>query len=142
MAVKLITVARVGVVATAVVLFATGHSVGEAAPSATTPGLAKAATPTVAAASSAITTAGFTLTSVSVEFPVSDRMFPAGPGVEVVQANCAACHSAGMVLNQPILTRSAWEAEVNKMLAVYKAPVAAEDVPAIVDYLAGMTVSK
>jgi len=28
-----------------------------------------------------------------------------------------------------------WQAEVNKMINVYKAPVAKEDVPAIVEYL-------
>jgi len=40
-----------------------------------------------------------------------------------------------MVLNQPALSKSAWTAEVNKMINAYKAPVASEDVAAIVDYL-------
>ena len=95
-------------------------------------GLARAAPP------SSVTGAGFTLSSVSVDLPTSDRSFPAGPGLDVVQANCVTCHSAGMVSTQPSLTRAAWEAEVNKMRAVYKAPVAAEDVPAIVAYLASV----
>ena len=43
-----------------------------------------------------------------------------------------------MVLTQPALSRAAWQAEVDKMRNIYKAPVAAEDVPAIVDYLAGL----
>ena len=58
--------------------------------------------------------------------------------MEAAQANCVACHSVGMVLNQPALAAATWEAEVNKMRAVYKAPVAAEDVPVIVEYLAGI----
>jgi len=33
------------------------------------------------------------------------------------------------------MPRAAWETEVSKMIHVYKAPVAAEDVPAIVAYL-------
>ena len=40
-----------------------------------------------------------------------------------------------MVLTQPPLTKASWEDEVNKMRNIYKAPIAAEDVPAIVTYL-------
>jgi hypothetical protein len=40
-----------------------------------------------------------------------------------------------MVLNQPELPKQAWAAEVNKMINVYKAPVAPEDVGPIVEYL-------
>jgi hypothetical protein len=40
-----------------------------------------------------------------------------------------------MVLSQPALPETAWEVEVAKMRNVYKAPVSAKDVPAIVDYL-------
>ncbi|MDB5397120.1 MAG: sulfite:cytochrome oxidoreductase subunit b precursor [Rhodospirillales bacterium] len=78
---------------------------------------------------------GLTLKSISVELPSSDRMFPAGPGSEAVNNNCLACHSAGMVLNQPALTKAAWSAEVHKMITVYKAPVSDEDAAAIVAYL-------
>jgi cytochrome c553 len=74
------------------------------------------------------------LKSVKVDLPDSDRMFR-GPGADAINNNCLACHSAGMVLNQPDLSRQAWAAEVNKMINAYKAPVAPEDVGAIVDYL-------
>ena len=74
------------------------------------------------------------LKSVNVELPQSDRMFT-GQGADAVNNNCLACHSAGMVLNQPALTKAAWQAEVNKMIQFYKAPIAAADVTAIVDYL-------
>jgi mono/diheme cytochrome c family protein len=78
-----------------------------------------------------------TLKSVTVDLPDSERTFP-GPGADAVNNNCLACHSAGMVLNQPVLTKSAWQAEVTKMIQNYKAPVSEEDVAAIVDYLASM----
>ena len=75
-----------------------------------------------------------TLKSVSVDLPTGDRMFE-GPGADAANNNCLACHSAGMVLNQPAMSKTQWEAEVNKMRTAYKAPVDAGDVDAIVDYL-------
>jgi cytochrome c5 len=78
------------------------------------------------------------LKSVMVDLPDSNRTFPPGPGSDAVTNNCLACHSAGMVLNQPTLSKAAWAAEVNKMITAYKAPVAPEDVGAIVDYLTGL----
>lgn len=86
-------------------------------------------------APSEVSGGGITLRSVSVTLPPGDAQFPDGPGADAIGNNCLACHSAGMVLRQPPLGRAAWEAEVTKMRTVYKAPVAAEDVPAIVDYL-------
>src|SRR5260370_25326170 len=74
------------------------------------------------------------LQSVKVDLPQSDRMFT-GQGADAINNNCLACHSADMVLNQPALTKAAWEAEVNKMIQIYKAPVAAADAAAVVDYL-------
>ena len=76
-----------------------------------------------------------TLKSVNVDLPFGDRMFPDGPGSEAVNNNCLACHSAGMVLNQPVLSKSAWQAAVTKMINTYKAPVSEDDAAAIVDYL-------
>ena len=75
------------------------------------------------------------LKSVSVDLPAGDRMFPDGPGADAINNNCLACHSAGMVLNQPALPKAAWEAEVDKMRTTYKAPIDAKDVNAILDYL-------
>ena len=73
--------------------------------------------------------------SESVDLPFGDRSFPA-PNADAINNNCLSCHSAGMVLNQPILPRATWQAEVDKMRAVYKAPIAEGDVKPIVDYLA------
>jgi hypothetical protein len=77
----------------------------------------------------------FELKSVTHHLPDSDRMFPDGPGSDQINNNCLACHSADMVLNQPALPKDAWAVEVNEMINAYKAPVAPQDVNAIVDYL-------
>jgi mono/diheme cytochrome c family protein len=73
--------------------------------------------------------------SVSVNFPPDSRTLPAGQGMDAVVRNCTACHSVGMILNQPLMPEAGWAAEVAKMGAVYKAPVQKADVPAIVAYL-------
>jgi mono/diheme cytochrome c family protein len=58
------------------------------------------------------------------------------PGYAKAQVNCVACHSAEyMAYKPPTAPRPYWEAMVKRMKAVFKAPVADEDMPAIVDYL-------
>jgi len=86
--------------------------------------------------------APFELKSVNVDLPDSDQTFPSGPGSDAANNNCLACHSADMVLNQPTLSRAAWTAEVNKMIDAYKAPVAKEDVAAIIGYLSQLRSAK
>jgi hypothetical protein len=76
-----------------------------------------------------------TIKSTSVDLPSGDSLFPGGAKADAINNNCLACHSADMVLNQPALPRTTWEAEVHKMIKVYGAPVDDGDVPAIVDYL-------
>ena len=73
--------------------------------------------------------------STTVDLPASDALFPGGTKADAINNNCLACHSADMVLNQPVVPRATWEAEVHKMINVYKAPIDDADVPAIVDYL-------
>jgi cytochrome c5 len=75
-----------------------------------------------------------TLKSPKVDVPASDAMFP-GPGSDAINNNCLACHSADHILNQPSLSREAWQEVVNKMITAYKAPVSPDDAKAIVDYL-------
>jgi len=76
--------------------------------------------------------------SVNVDLPVGDRMFPERPGSEAANNNCLACHSAGMVLTQPALSKAQWHEEVEKMRNAYKAPIDPADVDTIVNYLAGL----
>jgi cytochrome c5 len=82
------------------------------------------------------------LKTVNVILPTSDRMFPDGPGSDVVNSYCLVCHSAGMVLSQPAMTRSAWEAEVQKMRNAYKAPIPEGQIQTIVSYLASLQNAK
>ena len=72
---------------------------------------------------------------VSIQLPGSDVAFKPGPNLGVVQANCLVCHNADYVYNQANMTRGQWTAEVNKMRGAYKASIADDDVPKIVDYL-------
>ena len=73
--------------------------------------------------------------SVTVDLPAGDRVFPGGAAADAINNNCLACHSAGMVLNQPALPKTQWDAEVIKMHTAYKAPIDPKDVDAILDYL-------
>lgn len=91
-------------------------------------------------APASLSAAPFTLTSVSVDLPAGDRMFPDGKGADAINNNCLACHSAGMVLSQPQLSEATWAAIVAKMINAYKAPVDPADVNAIVGYLASLKV--
>jgi cytochrome c5 len=93
--------------------------------------------PPAAASASASTNASqtFVLKSVSVELPTSAITFPGGAAADAINANCLSCHSAGMVLAQPNLTKAAWAAEVDKMIHAFKAPIDQSNVAAIVDYL-------
>jgi len=99
---------------------------------------AAARTAPIAPDPATVASGGVTLHSVNVDFPDSDRNFPGGAEADAINGNCLACHSAGMVLTQPHLSRAQWQAEVDKMRNTYKAPIDAADVPAIVDYLANL----
>ena len=57
-------------------------------------------------------------------------------GVEEPRLAHVVAHAIVDVMNQPALPRATWEAEVRKMINVYKAPIDPTDVAAIVDYLA------
>jgi len=129
-------VLRLGVMVLGFGLFV---SVGQAAFVSNRPAPASAPTAPTAppAAAAQVTAGGFTLTSASME-PPDDTPYPAGHGGDVMNADCTACHSANMVLNQPGLSQAQWTAEVDRMRKVYKATVADKDVPAIIAYLTAL----
>ena len=59
------------------------------------------------------------------------------PGLDLVEANCGACHSLDYIpMNSPFLNTAQWEAEVAKMINAFGAPIGEADAKAIVDYLA------
>jgi hypothetical protein len=66
--------------------------------------------------------------------------FPLKPsalaGYAQAQAVCGNCHSAEYMQYQPpTAARPYWDTMVKRMKAVFKAPIADEDIPVIVDYL-------
>src|SRR5216684_2417241 len=77
----------------------------------------------------------FVLKSVSVDLPTSNIAFPGGAKAEAINANCLACHSAGMVLTQHNLSKATWAGVVDKMIHAHKAPIAEKDVASILEYL-------
>jgi cytochrome c553 len=81
-----------------------------------------------------------TLHSVNLNFPRSDVTFPGGAGADAINNDCLICHSAGMVLDQASLSRVSWQGIVDQMHNDFKAPFAAEDGPAIVDYLVNLKI--
>ena len=74
----------------------------------------------------------------SIELPGDNAMakLKPGPGVEVVRANCVACHSTDYIARQPHSDAKRWEGEVKKMISVYGAPIGEADAKVIVEYLA------
>jgi mono/diheme cytochrome c family protein len=78
---------------------------------------------------------------VSYTLPDETAAFGPGPNLEVIQNNCAACHSADYITTQPRgpkFKREFWRAEVTKMIKVFGAPIDDDDAARIVDYLAAM----
>jgi len=58
------------------------------------------------------------------------------PGHDIVENNCASCHSLDYPrTNAPFMDRKMWQAEVDKMINVYGAPIEPNDAKAIIDYL-------
>jgi len=75
---------------------------------------------------------------VTYVLPQETVEFKAGPDRDVVQSNCAGCHSADYIQYQPRgpnFGKTFWQAEVTKMIKVYGAPIGEADVEKIVDYL-------
>ena len=72
------------------------------------------------------------------QLPEETAAFKPGPNLEVVQGNCAACHSADYIKTEPQgpkFKKDFWQAEVMKMIKVYGAPIDDADVGKIVEYL-------
>jgi cytochrome c553 len=63
---------------------------------------------------------------VEVQLPADEPQF-AGPDADLLNGNCAACHSAEMIFTQPRMTEDQWRHSVEKMRTVYKAPITDEE---------------
>jgi sulfite dehydrogenase (cytochrome) subunit B len=70
------------------------------------------------------------------QLPSETAELKPGPGVETAIV-CTACHSADYISTQPSGKGKAfWQAEVQKMIKAYKAPIAEDDAAVIANYLA------
>lgn len=58
-----------------------------------------------------------------------------GSGRELVQAFCGICHSPTYITMQPPLPSDVWEAEVNKMIRAFGAPIPEASAQEIIAYL-------
>jgi nitrous oxide reductase accessory protein NosL len=67
------------------------------------------------------------------EQPVPIKM---APGHDAVENNCGGCHSLDYLrINSVFMDRKVWQAEVDKMVNVFGAPIEPKDAATIVDYL-------
>jgi hypothetical protein len=58
-----------------------------------------------------------------------------GDGMQDVQIYCNTCHSPRYITMQPPLPAATWEAEVNKMIKTFGAPIPEENAKKILLYL-------
>jgi cytochrome c5 len=58
-------------------------------------------------------------------------------GRDITVASCAVCHSLDYLsMNAAVMNRAAWEKSIRKMVDRFGAPISAENLPVILDYLA------
>jgi mono/diheme cytochrome c family protein len=77
--------------------------------------------------------AAFALPAAAEEKPVDLKK---APGLDKVEANCAACHSLDYILmNSPFPNAALWDAEVTKMIKAFGAPISEADAKDIAEYL-------
>ena len=82
----------------------------------------------------AVVAALIALPAAAQEKPVQLKK---APGLDKVEGNCGACHSLDYIpMNSRFLDKAGWTASINKMINVFGAPIAREDVDAIASYLA------
>ena len=91
-----------------------------------------AAAPAATAKGPSVSGGGVRLVSDTIALPDSTAALPAGAAGELITQHCTACHSVEMIITQPHLVPEKWQATVEKMRAVYKAPIAPGDDQALV----------
>ena len=75
---------------------------------------------------------------VNYQLPEPTATLAPGPGQELAEGMCGACHSVDYITTQPrnvANARAFWAAEVTKMQKAYGAPLDDENAQKIVDYL-------
>ncbi len=79
---------------------------------------------------------GIVLRSQRISLPSHGREFSGGPEAAVANTYCLMCHSGGMVLTQPPLTLSQWQAEVQRMIGVYGCPLPHSEIDGLAAFIA------
>ena len=75
----------------------------------------------------------FAVTVMAGEEPIQLKQVT---GLDKVETNCGGCHSLDyVIMNSPFPTGAVWEAEVNKMVKAFGAPIEEPDAKTIVEYL-------
>lgn len=72
---------------------------------------------------------------LTIELPNETAVFRQAPGADLANAQCLTCHSAEYVSTQPPMPRAFWKGSVDKMIGKYGAPVPADQIEALADYL-------
>jgi hypothetical protein len=72
---------------------------------------------------------------LNLNLPPETARLRAGPGAELANAYCILCHSADYISTQPRLSRVSWRAAVEKMRDKYGAPIPADKVDTLAEYL-------
>ncbi|WP_374129628.1 cytochrome C nitrite reductase [Sphingomonas sp. 28-62-20] len=83
--------------------------------------------------------ADFAFRSASITLPDDATSLPAGAAI--VTQNCTGCHSAEMITVQPPLDAAKWQAEIDKMRGVFKAPIDPADDPRLIAALTALAPS-
>jgi hypothetical protein len=83
--------------------------------------------PGVTETATSVAAVGVTLSSQHLTLPEEKAAFPAGLQSALLTDNCTGCHSAEMILTQPLLGADKWQATIDKMRKAYHAPVAPAD---------------
>ncbi|HME83272.1 MAG TPA: cytochrome c [Roseiarcus sp.] len=74
---------------------------------------------------------------LTFQLPEETAQLKASPGADIATTRCSACHSVDYISTQPSNKGKAfWDAEVQKMIKVFKAQIGPSDAAAIADYLA------
>jgi hypothetical protein len=79
---------------------------------------------------------GIVLRSQRISLPAHGRQFSGGPQSSVANTYCLMCHSGGMVMTQPPLTLSQWQAELHKMVKVYGCPLPQGNINELAQFIA------
>ena len=72
--------------------------------------------------------------SITIQPPVT--VLKPGSGMDTTRRYCSICHSLDYITTQHKFPKASWQAEVNKMVKVFGAPIDQANAKIIADYIA------